>query len=149
MSQWEDAAQPFESSLMILRKDKNGWVIGFSVHPDEAPNALLDARLGTRFQIVAFEIGDDETPVVPESVRTGKKAVAVAGEMCREDGFQSWIHQRHGTWPDEGHEERGTASLLRVELGVSSRSELQEDVNAQDRFRQLIQEYRRETRDER
>ncbi len=61
--EWSAAAQSFESSLMILRKDKNGWVIGFSVHPDEAPRDLLDAPLGTRFQAVLFEIGDDEKPV--------------------------------------------------------------------------------------
>lgn len=151
---WKDAAQSFESSLMILRKDKNGWVIGFSVHPDEAPSALLDARLGTRFQIVTFEIGDDEQPVVPQEVRSGKKAVAIAGEMCREEGFQGWLSERYGeTVYGEnilkglGSVEDHTASLLRIELGIDSRSDLLENEEARDRFRTLIQEYRGETRD--
>ena len=88
---WEDSAQSFESSLMILRKDKNGWVIGFSVHPNEVPAALLDAPLGTRFQQVLFQIGDDENPVPTQENMDGKKAVAQAGQICRDTEFQSWL----------------------------------------------------------
>ena len=93
---WEDAAQTFESSLMILRKDKNGWVIGFSVHPDEAPEALLQAPLGTRFRQVLFQIGDDETPVPTGENLAGKKAVVEAGIACRDPEFQQWILKHLG-----------------------------------------------------
>jgi len=154
VSEWGDAAQAFESSLMILRKDKNGWVIGFSVHPNDAPEALLDAPLGTRFQIVCFQIGDDEEPVIPEAVRTGKKAVAVAGEMCREKTFQDWLHSLageptslEGSWASDEVYEEHTAMLLRGELGIKSRADLLNDTKAQNRFRELIVEYRGKTRD--
>ena len=97
MSELKDAAQSIECSLMILRKDKDGWVFGFRVHPNEAPRSLLDASLGTRFRIVFFEIADDETFVVPEDVRKGKMAVSTAGQMCREETFQKWIMNKAGT----------------------------------------------------
>ena len=96
MGDLRDAAQSIECSLMILRKDKDGWVFGFRVHPDEAPRSLLDASLGTRCRIVFFEIADDESFVVPEEVRKGKIAVSTAGEMCRQDSFQDWMLSKGG-----------------------------------------------------
>ena len=148
---WNDSAQSFESSLMILRKDKNGWVIGFSVHPNEAPTALLEVPLGTRFRAVLFQIGDDEQPVILEEVRDGKKAVAMAGEMCRNPDFQKFIWEYAGkvnereedevASKEENYEEI-TASLLRGIIDITSRSELGSDKEAQGRFRDLMEEYR-------
>ena len=150
MSDIKDAAQSIECSLMILRKDKDGWVFGFRVHPNEAPRSLLDASLGTRFQIVFFEIADDETFVVPEDVRRGKSAVATAGQMCRENPFQEWMMKKAGIYNQDGMDLEGmTANLLREYLNIESRGDLLEDEAARENFRELIQEYRNETRDRR
>ena len=146
---WKDAAQSFESSLMILRKDKNGWVIGFSVHPNDAPTALLEAPLGTRFRAVLFQIGDDEQPVILEEVREGKKAVAMAGEMCRNPDFQKfmWKYASYGASSNEGTKDQDdyeeiTASLLRGVLNIDSRSDLGTNTDAQMQFSALMEEYR-------
>lgn len=151
---WNDSAQTFESSLMILRKDKNGWVIGFSVHPNDAPTALLEAPLGTRFRAVLFQIGDDEQPVVLEEVREGKKAVAMAGEMCRNIDFQRFLWKFASTKDsyvgadestditEEDDYEEIAASLLRGVLGIDSRSDLNTDTEAQARFKGLMEDYR-------
>jgi len=148
MGDLRDAAQSIECSLMILRKDKDGWVFGFRVHPDEAPRSLLDASLGTRFRIVFFEIADDESFVVPEEVRKGKIAVSTAGEMCRQDSFQDWMLSKGGiAWDIDTDKESVTAELLREYLDIGSRSELLEDEAAREKFRSLIMEYRHETRD--
>lgn len=148
MAELKDAAQSIECSLMILRKDKDGWVFGFRVHPNEAPRSLLDASLGTRFRIVFFEIADDETFVVPEEVRKGKAAVATAGQMCRESGFQGWIMDKAGLILRDGMDaEEVTADLMREHLAIESRSELMDNEESRERFRELIVEYRHETRD--
>jgi len=146
---WKDAAQSFESSLMILRKDKNGWVIGFSVHPNEVPRPLLEAPLGTRFRAVLFRIGDDEQPVILEEVREGKKAVAMAGEMCRNTDFQKfmWDYASYGASSTEEAKsqddyEEITASLLRGVLNIDSRSDLGTDTDAQALFTDLMEKYR-------
>ena len=146
---WKDAAQSFESSLMILRKDKNGWVIGFSVHPNDAPTALLEAPLGTRFRAVLFQIGDDEQPVILEEVREGKKAVAMAGVMCRTPDFQKfmWDYASYGASSteeakDQDDYEEITASLLRGVLNIASRSDLGTNTDAQVLFTKLMGEYR-------
>ena len=148
MSDIRDAAQGLECSLMILRKDKDGWVFGFRVHPNEAPRSLLDSSLGTRFHIVFFEIADDETFVVPEEIRRASKAVSVAGQMCREESFQRWMMDKAGINVGPSTDSEGmTANLLREYLNIESRSELKVDSQARDNFRSLIEEYRRETVD--
>lgn len=143
---WNDSAQSFESSLMILRKDKNGWVIGFSVHPNEVPTALLEAPLGTRFRAVLFQIGDDEQPVILDEVREGKKAVAMAGEMCRSLEFQQFLwkyaSKNESQIEEEDDYEEVTASILRGVLEIDSRSDLNTDTEAQSRFKTLMDEYR-------
>jgi hypothetical protein len=149
--QLTDAAQAFEGSLMIMRKDKAGWVFGLGVHPNDAPNGILQSPLGTRFHCVLFRIDDDETIVIPEDVRKGKKAVAIAGEMCRQEGFQEFMGARHHrqwrddpNWPKAGpnYEEELAAFMLRKEIGIDSRSELLENEDAREKFKQIINDYR-------
>jgi len=123
---------------MGLRKDKNGWVVLVSVHPDDVPSPLLSASLGTRFQAVLFQVGDDEQPVVPEEVRAGEKATALAGELCRKISFQNFII---GDSSPENREEQAAESL-RNELNIGSRSELSISQDARERFRNLLKSYR-------
>ena len=153
MSEIRDAAITFESQSMILRKDKTSWVLGLRVHPDDMPRHILEAPLGTRFQCVLLEINDDETFVIPDEVRKGKKAVAIAGQMCREEMFQNWMldnwmrdSNRVSVDPD-APVESVTAELLRNHLEIESRSDLLEDEQARDKFRELIKEYRNDTRE--
>lgn len=157
--EWNDAAQTFESSLMILRKDKNGWVIGFSVHPNEAPRDLLDAPLGTRFQAVLFEIGDDEKPVPTEEAlspnaidfeeaRKTHDPVVVAGRLCRHPHFQGWMLSHVIDWEEEERNydakkiESMTADRLREILGIDSRSELRKNHEAKKKFQDLQERFR-------
>jgi hypothetical protein len=144
MSDVRNAAQNFEGSLMILRKDKNGWVFGFSVHPSEAPNALLDAPLGTRFQCVLFQVGDNEEFVPIQESLDGKRAVAKAGELCRKDSFYSYLCDLDAkfTGADTGVT---AAEMLRNYLDIDSRSELKTNVHAQDKFNELVSAYMEHT----
>ena len=132
-----EAAQNFEGSLMILRKDKNGWVFGFSVHPSEAPTPLLDAPLGTRFQCVLFQVADNEEFVPnPE----GERAVAKAGELCRRKDFHNYLCELDGslTGADKGV---SASQMLRSYLKIDSRSELKSDHRARKEFNDLVSCY--------
>ena len=137
MSEVSDAAQSFEGSLMILRKDKNGWVFGLSVHPSEAPSPLLDAPLGTRFQCVLFQVSDNEE-FVPNP--DGKRAVAKAGELCRKQDFHDYLCDLDGslTGADKGV---SASQMLRSYLKIDSRSELQSDHRAREEFNDLVSCY--------
>jgi len=144
----EDGAQYFEGSLMILRKDKNGWVFGLSVHPNEAPTPLLDAPLGTRFRCVLFQIGDDEKIVVPAAVHRSPE-VAKAGELCRDPSVrqfmaQRFYEQREGTTDIKDWnpiDEAECSHILKKVLGVQSRAELSENKGAADQFREIVGDF--------
>jgi hypothetical protein len=144
----EDSAISFEGKKIALRQSKDGMVMLISIHPDDIPANVVMSRLGTRYQCVLFEIGDDENLVVPDDVRTGKKAVAVAGQMCREESFQNWLLSKHEAGKDGlVHPEQATIECLQSELGIESRSELKDNTLAQDQFRNLIIQYRKDTAD--
>ena len=144
----EDSAISFEGKKIALRQSKDGMVMLISIHPDDIPASVVMSRLGTRYQCVLFEIGDDENLVVPDDVRTGKKAVAVAGQMCREESFQGWILMRAGIVLEGTVDpEQVTIESLKEELGIESRSELKDNTLAQDQFRNLIIQYRKDTAD--
>ena len=138
-----DATQTFESRLMILRKDKDGWVVGFKVHPNDAPGPLLDAPLGTRFQVTLFEIGDNEEPVVPRSVLEGKRHVAISGELCRHPDFQKFIlGKEFYDLAGEKRMEEFASEKLRDALGIESRTEIATNKKAQENFLELLKKYR-------
>jgi hypothetical protein len=141
-----EAAIEFEAQSCITRKDKTGWVLGLRIHPDDLPKAVILAPLGARFRCVLFEIADDETITVPEEVRLGKRAVAAAGQLCREPAFQNWILSDCPPLSDDDAE-RMSAEALREHLGILSRSEIGEDEEAREAFTRLIETYRKETRD--
>jgi hypothetical protein len=152
--EWHDAAQAFESSLMILRKDKNGWVIGFSVHPDEAPRALMDAPLGTRFRQVLFEIGDDERPIPVDRPKMAELVeisdvkpdpVTYAGRLCRNIEFQKWLLSPFSdayNSDSESIREEATAKELRYLLKIDSRRELNTNESAKEEFRSICENFR-------
>jgi hypothetical protein len=143
IDQWENAAQAFECSLMGLRKDKNGWVVLISVHPNDVPGTLLDSALGTRFQTVFFEIGDDEKPVELIEVKEGKKLLAEAGELCRKVEFQDFmLGEMKDELDDPDRLERKTAKALRETLGIESRTEIATNKEVQDVYKDLIESYR-------
>ena len=148
IDQWENAAQAFECSLMGLRKDKNGWVVLISVHPNDVPSTLLDSALGTRFQTVFFEIGDDEKPVELVEVKEGKRLLAEAGELCRKETFFNFllsldfVPPKHWDHKDGQSREDFAAMCLREALGIESRTEIATNKEVQDVYKDLIESYR-------
>ena len=136
----KDAVLTVEVKKAFLRQNKDGYTLGFILHPSDLPDGLMRAPVGTRYQIAMVEIGDDEQPVVPEKVQTGRKLVSIAGEMCRVQEFQAWLDPDLLHVPEEYREEH-TAAALRVQLNIESRSDLQHDEVAQQRFRILLDQY--------
>lgn len=51
-----------EARKIAFRQTKDGVVISFVLHPDEVPNSLATAALGTRYVLALVELNDDETP---------------------------------------------------------------------------------------
>ena len=140
MSKIKDAILNVEVKKAFLRQNKDGYTLGFILHPSDLPGALMRAPVGTRYQVALVEIGDDEQPVVPREVHVAKKLVAVAGEMCRVPEFQVWLKPDLVHAPEEFREKLASAEL-RDQLNVESRADLEHDEVAQQRFRILLDQY--------
>lgn len=144
----KDAVISFEAKMIALRKKSDGDELVLFIHLDEEDRKhLWNVHLTTRFRCALVEIGDDEQPVVPEDVRVSKKAVSVAGQMCREEHFQKWIISKAESgpkdWVASSVDEENASEALKILLGIDSRSELGDNDVARDNFREIIREYNR------
>tara|TARA_R100000008_G_C3503725_1_gene125041 strand:+ start:91 stop:543 length:453 start_codon:yes stop_codon:yes gene_type:complete len=143
----KDAVISFEAKMIALRKKADGDELVLFIHLDEEDRRYLwDLHLTTRFMCGLVEIGDDEQPIVPEEIRVSKKAVAVAGQMCREPEFQTWIiHKAEAELPYIAGviDEENAVRALKHVLNIESRADLSRDEEARDNFRELIREYQR------
>ena len=130
----EDFALTFEGVLSFERKNKDGIVVQFTIHPNDAPPDLLTAWIGTRYLLSIVEIGDDEQPVAPKSKSEGRLAVSSAGALCRNSEFRKWLSYEM-TEVVESEEE--AAEVLRKVLAIKSRRDLETDVEAREVFNDM------------
>src|SRR5271166_3122817 len=56
----------FEAVKMSYRQSGAGFVISLVIHPNEMPDALATAPLGSRWAVAMVRRGDDELPVSPD-----------------------------------------------------------------------------------
>jgi len=158
MATVRDAAIPVECSLFIKREGKDGWVVGFAVHPDQMPEDLLRMRMGARVMLVAVEIDDNETP---KPTYTGKEvtfgsntdpsterddAVMHAGMLCRKTSFQIWCHVPIEKTLHDLHEANEiSADFIRKHCKIRSRSQLRTNKAARKKFWSMVDRYQEET----
>lgn len=104
-------------------------MVSFVLHPNEVPDDLALAPLGTRYMLALVRIGDDETPQSPEQPKRPARPFASlarsqqAGILCNDETFQHWASGVIG-------EPNGTFCVTRArqfvldECGINSRREL-------------------------
>lgn len=134
MSEIRDAAVHFEAVKIAVSQDKNGLVLKLSIHPDQVPKDLILSPLGTRYMVAAVQLGDDDTPIKGKDKTEGERAVAIAGALCRNERFRSWM-AKCGYADDDTPD--GVAKGLRSICGVSSRAELATNEEARISFMEL------------
>lgn len=119
-------ALQFEARKVALKQDRTGYVLTLSLHPDEIPVELLRDFVGSRYGCALVRIQDDESPT------TYNNRVQRAGMLCRSESFQDFLGVMG---EDEAAEE------LCKRCGISSRSELNGNHEAQITFDALVSEY--------
>ena len=124
-------ALQFEARKVSLKQDRTGYVLTLSLHPDEIPVELLRDFVGTRYACAIVRIQDDETPT------SYNNRVQKAGMLCRRENFQSFMSEFIGGFVDED----STADELCKQCGIESRSELNGNLSAQNKFDELVAEY--------
>lgn len=125
-------ALQFEARKVALKQDRTGYILTLSLHPDEIPEELLRDFVGSRYACAVVRIQDDES-ATPYNNRVQK-----AGMLCRNPAFQEFIAERL-----VGHsvDENQTAAALCKQCGITSRSELNGNIKAQQMFDAIVLDF--------
>lgn len=124
-------ALQFEARKVALKQDRNGYVLTMLLHPDEIPEELLRDFVGARYACALVRIQDDE------SATPYNNYVQKAGMLCRNPSFQDFIAEKVGHEVDEAL----AAETICIQCGISSRSELNGNVEAQKKFRAILLDF--------
>lgn len=119
-------ALQFEARKVALKQDRTGYVLTLSLHPDEIPEELLRDFVGARYACALVRIQDDESPT-PYENRVQKAAI-----LCKTIEFMDFI----GALSEDM-----AARKLCQACGITSRSELNGNVEAQQKFDDLVKDY--------
>jgi hypothetical protein len=119
-------ALQFEARKVALKQDRTGYVLTLSLHPDEIPEELLRDFVGARYACALVRIQDDESPT-PYENRVQKAAI-----LCKTVEFMDFI----GALSEDM-----AARKLCQACGITSRSELNGNVEAQKKFDDLVKDY--------
>jgi hypothetical protein len=126
-----------EAKKHAYRQTQDGVVVSFVLHPQDLPDGLATAALGTRYMLALVEIGDDEKPVKQPAQN---KTVQRAAVLCTDKEFQSFLRTTQPSdWNGvEGDDETKAAAVLRRLCEVQSRKELATDHRASAAFESLL-----------
>lgn len=119
-------ALQFECIKVALKQDRNGYVLTLNIHPDEIPNELLRDFVGARYGVAMVRINDDESPI-PVNNR-----VKTSGILCRDLHFQRFL--------EVTNEDEAVKKLYQL-CDIRSRTELNNNPDAQSYFDELLKEY--------
>jgi len=125
-------ALQFEGLKVALKQDSTGYVMTLRIHPDQIPEEILRDFVGARYVVAMVRVNDDETPT-PYNNRVKK-----AGMICKDKQFHDFLNQRY----EMGNaDERKATEFIYEMCGISSRTQLNGNGDAQESFDQLMKEY--------
>jgi hypothetical protein len=158
-----ESALNFEARKIAYRQTKDGVVVSLLVHPDEVPNALATAPLGSRYVTAMVELNDDETPKRREVMRAtmsgeerperepeqapARARITLAqraGMLCDTVTFQRYLYDNHMLETHDFGEAiavKHAAIAVRLICGVKSRSEIIPNTPAGQAFEELHAKY--------
>jgi hypothetical protein len=128
----------FEGRKIAMKQDRTGYVLTLSVHPDDLCEDIMRDFVGARYQVVMVRLSDDGTAMVREQEYPTKDLVRLAGTLCRDPLFHTFLIETGQTFDES---EEAAAEWLRQELNIHSRSELKTNQAAAAQFKYIHQEF--------
>jgi hypothetical protein len=117
-----------EAKKHAYRQTQDGVVVSFVLHPQEVPDGLATASLGTRYMLAMVEIGDNEEPKPQQPVAKtdGKRAF---GDLPRsQQAALALQRESFRRFLEEDGAPCGDATLadlaLKSQLGILSKTEM-------------------------
>jgi hypothetical protein len=134
------ASVSFEAVKVKLTQGKDGMLVTLAIHPDEVPDVLVRAFVGSRWGVAMVRIGDNDLPAATPDQVEASRTVQSAAMLCRTPSFRTWLRDR-GIAADIT-EDAATEGLRRY-LGIASRSQLKTDAAARELFHGLRERFER------
>jgi hypothetical protein len=125
-------ALQFEAVKIALKQDKTGFVLTLNIHPDEIPNELMRDFVGARYGVAMVRIQENESATHYDN------RVKKAGILGRSKRFHLWLRKENGLTIDG--EDDAVEAIHRI-CGIQSRTELNGNKQAQDKFDELVNDY--------
>lgn len=114
-----------------LNQDKNGHILKVAIHPSDLPKDLILDPLGSRYMMVLARLNDQDEVIQPKEKSDGEKAIDIAGLLCRNSRFISWMFD-YGHSPERT--ETGAIEGIKSYCGVESRRDFRTNDEARRRF---------------
>lgn len=154
-----DNALHFEGVKAAYRQTKDGVVVSFVVHPNEVPDGLATAPLGSRYIVALVQVGDDEKPIqqpAKESKPTAATApaspqpagakrdwrevqpAAQSGIRCAEPTFRAFLRETRGL---DVFDKLQAEIAIRDICGVESRVEFSTNPSKRALWKQIDDAY--------
>jgi hypothetical protein len=120
-----------------LQQRQNGdWTLRLTVAEIDMHQVIVSAKMGTIFQCVLVEKGDDELPVDHRAMERDKwrdlGPAKQAGIRCKEPSFWAFLSEECAGPPI--HDEAAAAVMVRDICGVESRADLNKPGNSEARI---------------
>jgi hypothetical protein len=128
-------ALQFECVKVALKQDRTGFILTVSIHPDEIPEELVRDFVGARYGVAMVRIQDNET-ATPYNNRVKR-----AGMICRDSAYRLWLREECGL-PSIDTEDKAVEALYTI-CSINSRTELNGNKEAQDKFDEMVEDYER------
>jgi hypothetical protein len=125
-------ALQFEAVKIALKQDKTGFVLTLNIHPDEIPDELMRDFVGARYGVAMVRIEDNET------AKHYDNRVKKAGILGRSKQFQLWLRKENELTVDS--EDDAVEAIHRI-CGINSRTELNGNRDAQQKFDEMVNDY--------
>ena len=123
---------------VAMAQDKNGHILKLAIHPNDLPKDLVLDPLGSRYVMVLARLNDQDEVVQPKDKTDADLAVAVAGKLCRNPRFISWLFDNGYS---NARDQQGAIDGLRDLCGIKSRAEFRTNEEARERFFELKKEF--------
>ena len=127
----------FEAVKIAMKQDKTGIILTLNIHPDELPTDLMRDFVGARYQVVMVRLNDENRPMSRDH-EYSRDPVRTAGILCRDKNFAQYLHDKEEIFEKK---EAEVIEWLKMELDISSRTELKDDPQKAKRFWAIYQEY--------
>ena len=102
-----------------------------AIHPDDIPDNLVKDFVGARYMVVMVRLGDEDKPHEREYAKKHHPAVALAGMLCRDKDFWSYVEV---VCNDIIVSEAECAEWFKYYFEVESRAELKTNEDAREAF---------------